>query len=397
MLLMPNVLAVNAQGAMGVANVEQLDLAAMALTPVDLDDLGFVDYVIADGRSQTLEDRVAEQTATGDDPDEIRTFLSDLGWIRGYRSRLAHPVEAGVEDFDALISSGITQFTDEANAQRGWELVAGLDVSSGEGSEIEDAEMIGDESRLIDVGEQSFDGGQMHPGLRIVFRSGVLVGDLIVFGVPGEPLVPADLETLATRQLERMDDVTVDGGPGLSLQVLRWQGDSIADPDIDNYVKLDGDAFIGLGDTKQNIAQAETNFADAIDHYRYEAQLISTLFQYTSVASFRDSDAADAWVSGALDRTELNRPEGAELEEVTDVPTFGDESVVLKITTPVEDGEAVGYAVFAHLGDIGISLAFISLNTLEPDDVIAMFDDQIACFEAGSCAESVPLPIWVNG
>lgn len=261
---------------------------------------------------------------------------------------------------------------------------------------VADAETIGDESQLIDVGETSFDGGEPHPGLRIVFRSGTLVGDLIVFGAPGEPLVQADVEALAARQLERMTDVVENGAPGLSLKALRWQGTGLTDPDVDNYVKLNGEAFVGLGDTEQDIAQAQANYADATDHYRYEAQLTPTLFQYTSLARFPDEELAANWVTGAYDRTELNRPEGAILETVTGVPSFGDESVVLKITTPIEGGEAIGYAVFVQIGTDTVSLAIISLDTLEADDVIAMAEAQITCFEADSCAESVPLPDWVS-
>lgn len=119
MLLLPGVLVANAQDDMFATDGDQLDIAAMALTPTDLDDLGYADYLIADGRSQTLEDRVTEQSTAADNPAAVRGFLEGLGWIRGYRSRLAHPLEAGTEDFDALISSGVTQFADEDGAHRG--------------------------------------------------------------------------------------------------------------------------------------------------------------------------------------------------------------------------------------------------------------------------------------
>lgn len=375
---------------------EAMDLAAMALTPDDLDDLGFADFLIADGRSQSLEDRVAEQASNTADAETIRAFLTDLGWIRGYRSRLAHPIEAGVEDFDALISSGITQFSDEANAKRGWTLISGLDVDAGEGAEVRDAESIGDESRTLEITPQSFGGDEMHPGLRIVFRSGTLVGDLIYFAQADATIDPDDVSPLAARQLQLMESVVADGAPGLSLQVLRWQGDSIADPDVDNYVKLDGDGFVGLGDSAQDIAQAETNFADAIDHYRYEAQLVPTLFQYTSLATFEDAEVAEAWVTEAFDRTELNRPEGATLEEITDAPSLGDASVVLTLSTPIENGEAIGYGVFVQVGEIGLSLALISLGALDLDDVMAMAEAQVSCVTETDCTDSVPLPAWVS-
>jgi hypothetical protein len=78
------------------------------------------------------------------------------------------------------------------------------------------------------------------------------------------------------------------------------------------------------------------------------------------------------------------------------VPSFGDESVVLRVTTPVEGGEASGYAVFVGIGDEAFSLAIISLNGLDVADITAMAAAQVGCFEAGNCAEAAPLPAWVN-
>ena len=52
-----------------------LDLAAMTLTPADLDALGFEGYQVADGRTQTLEDRAAEQADDDTDAAEVEEFL----------------------------------------------------------------------------------------------------------------------------------------------------------------------------------------------------------------------------------------------------------------------------------------------------------------------------------
>lgn len=396
MLLLPGVLAASAQQATPEAEASALDLAAMVLTPVDLDDLGMSDFVIADGQSQTLEDRVDEQEAAGSNPANVRANLQDLGWIRGYRSRLAHADTVGSDDFDALISSGVTQYADEEGATQGWNLASLLDVTSGEADFIERDVTIGDESRLIDTGTLQFGDNQDHPGLRLVFRAGTLVGDLIVFGVPDVAIDPADIEALAARQLEQMEAVATGAGPGLSLKVLRWQGIGFADPDIDNYLKLDDDAFIGLGDDEQDIEQSENTYADAIDHYRYEAALTESLFQYTSIVSFPDAETAAEWVSGALDRTEENRPPDSTLKEVTDAPTFGDSSVVLTATVPVQGSDATGHVVFVQFGDEVVSVSLFALGGLDVDNVIAMAEAQVACYEANDCLESVPVPSWVN-
>src|SRR5262245_15464855 len=86
--VLPGAMTASAQPASPVASpvagVAPLDVAAMALTPDDLADNGFADFLVADGRTQTLDDRVAEQAASGGDPAQIRALLTGLGWIRGY-------------------------------------------------------------------------------------------------------------------------------------------------------------------------------------------------------------------------------------------------------------------------------------------------------------------------
>lgn len=398
--VMPAALGASAQSASPVASpaagVAPLDVAAMALTPDDLADNGFADFLVADGRTQTLDDRVAEQAAGGGDPAQIRTLLTGLGWIRGYRSRLAHPIAAGNEDFDALVSSGIVQFADPDGSEAGWGLISQLDTGAGEGTPTASPRTLGDRSRLIDLGAVSLDDGKMHAGFRLVFQRGALVGDLIVFAAPDQTLTVSDVQALGERQLERMERVLADGGPGLSVTVLRWRGSSFDDPDVDNYLKLDGKLFMGLGDTDQDTAIATETYRDATDWYRYEAALSDSTFQYTSVTRFPSASLAGEWVRTAFDRTDKNRPTDSTLEQVSAVPSFGDESVVLRVTTPVEGGEASGYAVFVGIGDEAFSLAIISLNGLDVADITAMAAAQVGCFEAGNCAEAAPLPAWVN-
>jgi hypothetical protein len=374
-----------------------LDVAAMALTPDDLAARGFADFLIADGRTQTLDDRVAEQASGGSDPAQIRAFLSNLGWIRGYRSRLAHPIAKGGQEFDELVSSGIVQFADPGGAEAGWGYISQLDAQAGQGTPTASPRTLGDRSRFIDLGAVRLDDGKTHAAYRVVFQRGSLVGDLIVFAAPDKTLKVADVQALGERQLERMDQILADGGPGLSFKVLRWRGSGFNNPNRDNYLKLDGKTYVGLGDTAQDIAIAAATYRDATDWYRYEAALSDSTFQYTSLTRFPTATLAGDWVRAAFARTDKNRPTNSILEQVSGLPSFGDASVVLKVTTPVGTGEANGYAVFVAVGDQAFSLAIISLNKLNVSDITAMAGAQLACFKAGNCAEAAPLPAWVNG
>jgi hypothetical protein len=377
-----------------VAAATPLDLAAMTLTVDDLADVGYADFLIADGRTQSLEDRVTDPSSGGANPDTLRTILSGMGWMRQYRSRLAHPIAPGSEDFDALILTGITQFATEDGAAAG--LSSTLNSITGGATALDRPRTIGDGSQLFELAAGTLPDGSVHPGQRLIFRHGAFVCDLIVVGASGETLDAAEIEALAERQIERMDRVLAGEAPGLSFKTLRWQGLGVSDPDLDNYLKLDGQMYVGLGDSEEDAANAAEIYRDATDYYRYEATLTDATLQLTSIAQFPGDDVAAAWVRDAFARTEKNLPTGASLDEVADVPSFGDASVVLKVTSPVEGGSATGYAVFVQFGDQAISLALISLDDLDVANVTAMAADQVACFEAGDCSESVPLPSWIG-
>jgi len=267
--------------------------------------------------------------------------------------------------------------------------------ASGNAAPLDRPRVIGDQSQLFQLVERTSD-GSVHPELRLVFRHGAFVCDLTVVGATGETLAADDTEALAERQIERMDRVLAGDAPGLSLKVLRWRGLGINAPDLDNYLKLDGTMYAALGDAESDIATTVENYQDATDYYRYEAALTESRFQFTSIVQFPTNEIAAAWVRDAFARTDKDRTPDTTLEPVADVPSFGDESVLLRATSPVEGGTAYAYAVFFQVGDQAVSLAIISLSDLDVANVTAMAADQAACFAAGDCTESVPLPSWIG-
>jgi hypothetical protein len=317
-----------------------------------------------------------------------------MDWTRQYRSRFTHPTAPGGEDFDALIATSATQFATAEGAAIGYDST--ITSAAGEGTPVDRPSSIGDESQLFEQPETTLDGSDLHPSLRIIYRHGFLVTDLIVIGASGETLDPADIEALAERQIERTDRVLAGDAPNLSFKTLRWQGIGIGDADVDNYLKLDGQMYVGLGDSEEDTANAAETYQDATDYYRYEAALTQSLLQLTSIAQFPSADLAAAWVQDAFARTEKNLPVGATLETVTDAPEFGDSTVVLHVESPAEDLTLTGYAVFVQFNDQILSFALVSIADLDFANVSAMATEQVACFEAGDCSASVPLPSWIS-
>jgi hypothetical protein len=354
-------------------------------------------YLVADGRTQTLEDRAAEQADDDTDQADVASFLTGLGWVRGYRARLARPITDGEEDFDALVSSSVTQFDDETGAGTAFTLNSDLDVREGNATPVADAETVGDQSALLQLGDVTLDDGEPRQALRLIFQHESFLGDVVAFSPPDQPLDEDDIQALATRLLERIESVIADGGPNLSTKVLRWQGVGLNDADLDNYLKLDGEAFESLGDSADERADDVVQYADATDRYAYEAALTDALFQSTTLVRFSSEDAASAWVQGAYDRADEDRTADEELEEVADAPTFGDESVALRYVSPSGDQEVVIYGIIVRVGDVAVGVGVASVDALDPADVFAMVEAQMACYDAGDCTASVPLPAGMGG
>ncbi len=374
-----------------------LDLAAMALTPADLEALGFDGYLVADGRTQTLEDRAAEQADDEDSQAEVSTFLSGIGWVRGYRARLARPITDGEEDFDGLVSTSVTQFADTSGANTGFDLTSDRDVREGNATPVAEAETVGDRSEVVQIGDVTLDDGNPHQGLRVIFQHEEFIGDIVAVSPPDQPFETDDIQALATRLLERIEAVLADGGPDLSVKVLRWQGTGLADPDLDNYLMLDDETYEALGDSAEERADDAVDYEDATDRYAYEAALSDRLFQSTTIVRFSAEDAAGAWVQGSFDRASDDQDAETVLEEVTDAPSFGDESVALRYTTPSGDEEVTVYAVIVRVGDVAIGIGVASLDELDAADVWAMAEAQLACYEAGDCTVAAEPPAGIGG
>jgi hypothetical protein len=380
-----------------VSTSAPLDLAAMALTPADLETLGFTGYLVADGRTQTLDDRVAEQAEDEDSRANVRSFLTGIGWIRGYRARLARPITDGEEDFDALISTGVTQFETASGAESALDLNSARELNADGATPVAGATSIGDRSVVLQLSDVTLDDGESREALRVLFQYQEFLGDAIAFSPPDEPLESGDIEAIATRLLERIEAVLADGGPGLSVQVLRWQGVGLADPDLDNYQLIAGEAYEALGDSAEERADDVVTYEDAIDKYVYEAALTDTLFQASTVIRFTSEAAAGDWVQGSYDRAVEDQEPGTELEERTDAPAFGDESVAVRFLVPAGEQELVAYGAIVRIGEVVIGVLVGSLATLDADTVWTMAEEQLECFEAGDCTHAAALPEGLGG
>jgi hypothetical protein len=369
-----------------------LDLAAMTLTPTDLADVGLSGFTVADGRTQSLDDRIAMQAAEGVDPQALRTYLTEVGWTRQYRSRLARATTPGEEEFDLLILSDITQYADAQGAATMFPVVSQIDVRAGAATPVADARPIGDQSLVLSVAPFETSDGTTAHGTRVFFRHGALIGDVIALADAGVTVSVEIVRTLAARLFQRVDAVLAAGGPGLSLKVLRLQGIYRDDPDVDNYLRLAGEAYVGLGDADDEVARDAATYADASDFYRYEAMLTSSLHQTVSLAEFPSNGSASTWLQQALVRAEANRPPGATVDVVADAPGFGEESVVLALAASIDGHQYVGYNVYARQGNQVVSFGLISLGDLPFATFLELAAMQVACFEGDGCPESAPLP-----
>jgi hypothetical protein len=369
-----------------------LDLAAMTLTPTDLADVGLSGFTVADGRAESREDRIANQVAEGADPQAVRTNLTRLGWTREHRSRLARPTTPGEEDFDLLVTSSVTQYADAEGAVAGYRAGSLYLVHADDETPVPGTQPIGAQSQVLAIPEVVTSDGKTFQGTRLYFQHGALIGDVIAFATPGITVSVATGQALASRLIERIDAVLADGGPGLSFKVLRLQGIGLGDPDLDNYLKLAGDAYLGLGETDEESGARTASFAEASDLYQYEALVTKTLFQQVDLAVFPAARLASTRVQRTLVRARAELPSEATVGVVADAPAFGDESVVLRVSVTIEGDQFVGYGVVARHGSRVVGFALISLGDLSLAGFLELAAMQVACLVGDACLESVPLP-----
>ena len=411
-LLLPAAMA-TAQDATPAASPtagQPLDLAAMALTPDDVDIPGLGSW---SSQALTLDQEVASRAEYDQkDPAVVRESLVAAGWQRQYQSILAAPEVYGTESsvLAQFVLSYVREFADAEGASAGLAFLedesgrpsasGGATPVAGEMSLAEDipgTRVIGDESEItrhlgIDPGD-----GRSYRALDLTFRTGNLVAGVSLYDyLGGEPDV-AEIEALAQTYLERIEQVRAEGAPGLSNRVVRLDAPGIV-PGRDDYLRLDGVYVPYYNESPETTAFYSTFYGDAIDLYFVSQSLPAgstetggddvTYENYFS--RFADEAAATDYLAGTEER--LAGLGGYAVEALPDAATIGDESRTFAITGQAGGQERRGYELYARVGNEVVDILIFA----QPEAPLAAVEElaraQVACLQSEELCARMPVP-----
>jgi hypothetical protein len=389
-----------AAAARGDANAAALDLAAMVLTPLDLEDEGLAGYGVADGESRSPETVAAAYAFQRDLPeDEARDRFADAELRLAYEIRLedrAEPGEEGACDCAHSATVTIYEFADDEGATAGLAILTDWE-GVGTATAIENEATIGDEAVLV-----RHRGTTPEPyfALDLAVQVDNLTVVVRLADYTGEDPAIADVVRLAERQIERIQNGPDDGAAGVGDLTLRLGGDGVI-LGWDYYTVADGQLRRSVRLTPDEAATKAEELADAGLTAEFEISqriAISGLvaedaYLYSYVTQFETADAATDFLRDELDRA----AEDDQFEKFTvleDLTEYGDEAVAYAQTFhwAAHDVDLVYQTYVLRIDDRLAAIQLIAPVGLP----VAVLEDlaaaQTACLEGEGCVNPAPLP-----
>ena len=388
---------------------EPLDLPAMTLTPADIEAVGLTGYGrFANGFFRSLDEYVALRAEFLNKSEaEVRAALERAGWRRGYVTNLAVPTEPGNPDSPPSREafSVVYEYADAEGAATAYDFNRQYEgVTAGTVEVLAGTRTFGDVSYMTHTRVTDPDQSGPSDQYDLVLRRDrvTAAAGLIVFGDAADsatpPAVPAEaiaqVEAMAARLMERIEQVLAGESPNLSNRTLRFGGE---DAPIafasEGYRRLDGDDPPYYGGYEDDFPGAADEFADVMAAYELNQglQLPGDPYYTVRLLQFASEDQAVEYIERArhLDRN----PFGTPAEVVDDAQVVGDESVILAYRDEPEPGQAIaGFVVYAR---VGANALVLLLEAGQPPALTTVEDlaaDQAACLETESCPSAVPVP-----
>lgn len=374
-------------------SAESLDLAAMSLSPADLDALGMSGFGIRTSAMLSLDEQAAQAARNenlGLTPDALRPLLEDAGFERRYQRTLALSLRP--DDVSSPIQVQVTSYLIEYESIEG--AAAGLALfeqeSMGKGAQDFPPPLLADEAELTHLRSRG-DGGRPLRALDLTFRTGNLVAGVTLSRFGGDEPEQSQVEMLGRRLLERIDEGRQYPGPGLSNLVLRLEGPGVTTR-TDEYGRLAGMTYPNFGESPLDFAARFARYGDAEIVYGVGQIVASGSGSRTEDArsllllyQFANADEAATWVAGAQARA-LTVPNLQSALPVPDAASFGDESLTLAVTAKREGTKAsAGYLITVRVAAQVAQVQVLGFPDLPLPAVEALAASQTACLVAGAC------------
>ncbi len=413
---------------------QEPDLAAMTLTPADLEEIGqpgFGKY--HNGHFLSLEQFTGfEADYFGKPVEEVRALFERIGWSRQYVFRLGLPSVPGedsppereflsrvMEVADAEGAGAYIDFTMTPGPESGWTIEsAEAPFSLGDRAVVYRASVSIPEAGLTTT--EHYVRVQLDNLIAIV---GFAIDVPDPEGTPeaspvadgsGEASPAAtveELESVARRQLEKMGAVISNGSPNLSSLLLRLGDDPVAAAADyrEGYRLLKGDLPPYYADFEDDILAdpAAVGDADAVyelgEFFLFGEEESPTEDHYflNRLYRFPDEAAAEAFMASRPDALATGGYllwSGATEEAGSDLlpgeaQDLGDESLAFDFVRAFDDGMSFeGYEIYVRVGEMVAAVSLEGPPDLELAQVEEIAAAQAACLEAGECPEAFPVP-----
>lgn len=387
-----------------------VDLAALGLTPGDLEDVGLEGYGTDYGVLQSSAEFAASVARQkGYSPEDALETVEEMGLQRTYTLPLSLPIAGG--GFEDVETAGvwftILEFDTRANASFMFDM-AYDDIEADGRVVVDGTHQIGEDSVLSRAESVEVDSGDPMSDVMLEFYAGTFYVVINVYDVArgGEFSAPAEphrsvVEALGEILLDRIDSAELGPLPALGTQVLRMTaGDGSVVTVADRYNAIDGTPHRRYAETDDDLATradmmdrdrlvtsyvVEQDVASSIEAEPGDPHLIVRLYEF-------DNDAAALeWLDeAAFDRF-------SEENYITDIEPMGlpfdlGDDVMGASYEGVYDGaDLVGQVVWVQ---VNAMVARISLDATEPIDLAVveeLVEAQVSCLGSGACA-SVNLP-----
>lgn len=373
-----------------------LDLAAMAINTIDLDDLDMPGYGYRLSSWMTPEELFGES-------DDMDIYVDDfgLGWSYSGVLNLTDPDDPELlATLQVVLTlSAFDTATGAADAFDEWTSPEDADAE-----ELTPEIELGDDWRVTYFPDW-YEDDEADDGTIEYF----LVVDSIVASVaittwdwemeePAE-LVQEDLEAIAERQYEKIvagleGDLDV---PNLSQQTISFE-DEILDLQVltDFYQVMDETHVRTVGEDEDFVATEDELIESFGIEYAYE-HFVSGLdvedpAVYVVVREHSSRRLAGDFVDDTIDRLDRSGYY-ADVEVIEDAETFGDDSIALSYTYEVSaDFEVEGVLVVFRIGSTTASIQIDSVAGESLDTLMPLAEAQVACIEDEGCEDLLEFP-----
>jgi hypothetical protein len=387
-----------------------VDLAALGLTPEDLEKVGLTGYGSDYGVLQSAAEFAASiARRDGYSPAETLDSVEEMGLQRAYTLPLSRPIEGG--GFEDVQTAGvwftILEFETTANASFMFDMA--YDEIAADGREVIDGtHQIGEDSVLSRADTLEVDSGDPMSDVMLEFFAGTYYVAVDVYDVArdGEFSAPAKprtsvVESLGEILLDRIDSAELGPLPAMGTQILRMTAEDGSVVTVaDRYSAIGGTPHRRYAETDDDLASradtmerdrliasyvVEQDVASGIETAPGDPHMIVRLYEFETEA------AAAEW----LDEAAFDRY--SEEDYITDIEPMslpfdlGDDAMGASYEGIYDGAELVGHVVWVQ---VDAMVARVSLDAAEQIDLAVveeLVETQVNCLGSGSCA-SIDLP-----